>query len=104
MACFDNIVLAVENVARPDVRREPADLPPPDVRRWGIRRKAAVVRAIENRVLSFAEACERYDLSAEELGSWIRRVHVHGAQGLRVTRLTDYRALERNPAKPDNDL
>lgn len=71
------------------------DLPPPDVVRWGIRRKAAVVRAIEAQVLSFDAACDRYGLSTEELESWVRRLSTHGVAGLRVTRLTDYRALER---------
>lgn len=71
------------------------DLPPPTVTRWGIRRKAAVVNAIEVGLLSFEAACDRYDLSNEELESWVRRLSAHGVGGLRVTRLTDYRALER---------
>ncbi len=71
------------------------DLPPPDVVRWGIRRKAAVVRAIEADVLSFDAACVRYGLSTEELESWVRRLSTHGVAGLRITRLTDYRAIER---------
>ena len=75
------------------------DLPPPNVARWGIRRKAAVVRAIEAQVLTFDAACERYGLSGEELDSWVRRLSNHGVGGLRVTRLTDYRAMERGESR-----
>ena len=74
------------------------DLPPPDIVRWGIRRKAAVVRAIEAEVLTFEGACVRYGLSPEELQSWVQRLSNHGVGGLRVTRLTDYRAMERGEA------
>ena len=70
-------------------------LPPPSTRRWVIRRKAEVVAAVRAGVLSLEEACQRYTLSIEEFLSWQRLVDSHGLPGLRVTRLQDYRAIDR---------
>nr|WP_256387119.1 MULTISPECIES: DUF1153 domain-containing protein [unclassified Azospirillum] len=67
------------------------DLPPPDTRRWVMRRKAEVVAGVRAGLLSFAEACNRYSLSEEELASWQRLIDRHGVKALRVTRLQDYR-------------
>ncbi|MDG5493481.1 DUF1153 domain-containing protein [Niveispirillum sp. BGYR6] len=67
------------------------DLPPPDTRRWVMRRKAEVVAGVRAGLLSFAEACARYSLSEEELASWQRLIDRHGVKALRVTRLQDYR-------------
>ena len=39
-----------------------ADLPPPNTKRWVIRRKAEVVAAVRGGLLSLEEACERYTL------------------------------------------
>ena len=75
-----------------------ADLPPADTKRWGIRRKAAVVQAIRSRLITEEEACRRYSLSPEELNIWMKRIEAHGVPGLRVTRLTRYRAMERDCA------
>ena len=69
-----------------------ADLPPPETKRWVIRRKAAVVTAVRRGVLSLEEACARYRLSVEEFTSWQRLIERHGIAGLRTTRLQDYRA------------
>ena len=66
-------------------------LPPADNRRWTVRRKAEVVAAVDRRLLTFDDACERYGLSVEELTSWQRAVRRSGAQGLRVTRIQQYR-------------
>lgn len=66
-------------------------LPPPDTKRWVIRRKAEVVAAVRAGVISLEEACRRYTLSIEEFLSWQRLVDSHGLPGLRVTRLQDYR-------------
>lgn len=74
-----------------------ADLPPPETKRWVIRRKAAVVTAVRRGVLSLEEACARYRLSVEEFTSWQRLIERHGMAGLRTTRLQDYRAA------PDGD-
>ena len=73
-----------------------ADLPPPSTKRWVIRRKAEVVAAVRAGLLSLEEACARYTLSVEEFLSWQRLVDSHGLPGLRVTRLQDYRALDKN--------
>ena len=66
-------------------------LPPPDTKRWVIRRKAAVVEAVRNGLISIEQACERYKLSTEEFFNWQKLVEKHGVPGLRVTRLQTYR-------------
>ncbi len=71
-------------------------LPAPGTKRWVIRRKAQVVAAVRAGVLSLEEACQRYTLSIEEFLSWQRLVDSHGLPGLRVTRLQDYRSIDRN--------
>ncbi len=68
-------------------------LPAPGTRRWVVRRKAEVVAAISGGLLTLHEACERYALTLEELGSWQRAVERSGMAGLRVTRLQSYREL-----------
>jgi len=72
------------------------DLPPPHTTRWVSRRKAEVVTAVRQGLLTLEEACRRYDLSVEEFMSWQRLIASHGIRGLRATRLQDYRA----PADP----
>jgi len=73
-------------------------LPPPQTKRWVIRRKAVVVAAVRAGVISLEEACKRYTLSIEEFLAWQRLVDSHGLPGLRVTRLQDYRSLGAAPA------
>ncbi len=68
-----------------------ADLPPPDTKRWVIRRKAEVVAAVRAGVISLEDACRRYTLSVEEFLSWQRAIDKHGMRGLRATRLQQYR-------------
>ncbi len=70
------------------------DLPPPNTKRWVVRRKAEVVAAVRAGLLSLEEACERYTLSAEEFISWQRLIDRHGMRGLRTTRLQQYRQSE----------
>lgn len=70
-------------------------LPPPETKRWVIRRKAEVVAAVRAGVLTLEEACQRYTLSIEEFLSWQRLVDSHGLPGLRVTRLQEYRGNDR---------
>jgi hypothetical protein len=67
------------------------ELPPPDVKRWTFRRKAAVVTAVANNLLTREEACRRYLLSEEEFHSWQQAFESHGLPGLRSTRLQQYR-------------
>lgn len=68
-----------------------ADLPPPSTQRWVIRRKAEVVAAVRGGLLSFDDACARYGLTNEEFLTWQKSIDRHGMQGLRTTRLQQYR-------------
>jgi hypothetical protein len=70
-----------------------ADLPPPDTKRWVVRRKAEVVAAVTGGLLTIDEVLARYNLTLEEFASWQRAVDRSGMQGLRVTRLQHYRDL-----------
>lgn len=72
-----------------------ASLPPPDTKRWIIRRKALIVAALRQGLLSREQACERYNLSLHELESWEEMIDRHGLPGLRVTLLKQYRG--QNP-------
>lgn len=71
-----------------------AQLPPPNTERWVKSRKLAVIKAIENGVLSDEQACLRYNLSQEELDSWKRALNRYGPGALRTTHLNRYRRLE----------
>ena len=75
------------------------DLPPPDTKRWVIRRKAELVAAVRGGLLSEAEACARYNISAEEFQSWQETLDRYGIRGLRTTKLQNYRA---GPARQDH--
>ncbi len=70
------------------------NLPPADTKRWVIRRKAEVVAAVCNGLISLEDACDRYRLSVEEFLNWQSLVEAHGMRGLRVTRLQQYRRSE----------
>ncbi len=67
------------------------DLPPATTKRWVIRRKAEVVAAVRGGLLSLEQACERYSLTEEEYLSWEKGIDQHGLQGLRTTRIQQYR-------------
>lgn len=70
-------------------------LPPVSTRRWNPRRKAQVVRAVQTGMLSEADACRLYCMTAEELAGWKRRLDESGERGLRVTKRI--RARTRDP-------
>jgi hypothetical protein len=76
-----------------------ADLPPPETRRWVVRRKAEVVAAVNGGLLSIEDVLERYGLTLEEFASWQRAVDRSGMQGLRVTRIQHYRELYERQLK-----
>jgi len=87
-------------------------LPPPETRRWVVRRKAEVLSAINGGLLTIAEACARYKLSPEELELWQKAIDHAGVPGLRVTRIQLYRddfglgrsrRMGRQHAEPDHD-
>ena len=67
------------------------DLPPPDTKRWVVRRKAEVVAAVRAGLISLEDACRRYTLSVEEFASWQTLVDRYGVRGLRATRIQEYR-------------
>ena len=69
-----------------------ADLPPPDTKRWVASRKAAVVAAVAQGLLTEEGACERYGLSLEELRGWRDALSSHGVGALRATRVQLYRS------------
>lgn len=73
------------------------DLPPPDTKRWVIRRKAEVVAAVRGGLISLEDACTRYTLSVEEFLSWQRAIDRNGLPGLRVTRVQEYRHPPSSP-------
>ena len=66
-------------------------LPPSSTTRWVVRRKAEVVAAVDGGLVSIDEACERYNVTLEELASWMRAIDRSGLHGLRITRLQHYR-------------
>lgn len=69
-------------------------LPPPNTQRWVKSRKLAVIKAIENGLLSDEQACERYQLSQEELDSWKKALNRHGPGALRTTHINRYRRVD----------
>ncbi len=88
------------SVIGPEGQRITRDsLPPPNTKRWVIRRKAEVVAAVRGGLLTLEEACERYMLTVEEFQSWQRAIEQHGLPGLRTTRLQEYRpGMLKDPA------
>jgi Protein of unknown function (DUF1153). len=68
-----------------------SDLPPKDTKRWVASRKAAVVAAVRQGLITEDQACARYGLSLEELHGWRDALDEHGVGALRATRLQLYR-------------
>ena len=69
-----------------------ANLPPPNTKRWVMRRKAEVVAAVRGGLLSLDDACKRYSLTIDEFVTWQRLIERHGLPGLRTTKIQDYRS------------
>ena len=80
------------------------DLPPPETKRWVIRRKAEVVAGVRNGLISLEDACNRYKLSVDEFLSWQRLIDEHGVRGLRTTRLQQYRRATDGPDPDSGEL
>ena len=74
----------------------PTPLPPAGTTRWSARRKAAVVIAARNGIISREEAYRRYLLSPEELAAWETALDQNGIPGLRSTRQQNYRRASRD--------
>ena len=68
------------------------ELPPANTKRWVVRRKAAVVAAVQGGQITLEEACRRYQLTEDEFRAWQRAYDAHGLPGLRATRLQQYRS------------
>ena len=49
-----------------------SQLPPHGRMPWSVRQKRLIVAAVRNGMLTFAEACERYNLGLEEFLTWQR--------------------------------
>ena len=82
----------VKYVIGPDGRRlTVADLPPPETRRWVIRRKTEVIAAVRGGLISLEEVCDRYAMAREEFLSWSNSLEQHGFRGLRTTKIQQYR-------------
>jgi hypothetical protein len=64
-----------------------------NIRRWRIRRKAALLEALQKGAVSVEKASERYELSVEELRTWERDFERYGVYGLRTTRVQIYRGV-----------
>src|SRR6516164_8748286 len=79
----------------PEVLPMSDNLPPPNTRRWVVRRKAAVVTAVRTGRITLEEALQRYQLTEEDYRSWERAFEAHGLPGLRATRLQQYRTPSR---------
>jgi hypothetical protein len=69
-----------------------ADLPDSNTKRWVTRRKAQIVAAVQGGLLSLEEACERYRLTMDEFLTWKQSVEAHGLEGLRATKVQEYRS------------
>ena len=99
-----DVTLSGESPARTPLMES---LPPPNTKRWVVRRKAAVVAAVRSGGITIEEACRVYQLSKEELLSWERAFEIHGLPGLRATRVQQYRRTRRprvpfGVAKPES--
>jgi hypothetical protein len=66
-------------------------LPPPNTRRWVVRRKAAVVVAVKTGTITIDQACQVYQLTEEEFLSWKHAFETHSLAGLRTTWIQQYR-------------
>lgn len=60
--------------------------------RWTPAKKRELLDEIREGRLTFTDACDRHELTSEELASWIQLYQTHGTAALRTTRLQSYRA------------
>lgn len=67
------------------------DLPDTTTVRWVAKRKAAVVKGVQQGLISLDEACRRYSLSEEEYSSWENAIAQNGMTALKVTQLKKFR-------------
>ena len=60
---------------------------PKDCSRWTARRKAAIVMALQNGLITLEELCERYGMTPEEYVEWSLAFDRSGVRGLCTTRI-----------------
>ena len=91
---FEVIRARMEELRRERERAESLEmLKSYDTKRWVASRKAAVVIAVREGVISRGTACDWYQLSSEELASWELAFKQFGTTGLRASyRLPEMRA------------
>jgi two-component system, cell cycle response regulator CtrA len=82
---YESARLKVDHVMGPRGPLTAADLPPPDTKRWTVRRKAEVVAAVRGGLISLEEACRRYALNKQEFLTWQCCIDYYGLKGLRTT-------------------
>src|SRR5262245_27983539 len=82
---------SAHDATRQDGSTDLSHLPPADTKRWVVSRKAIVVDAVRKGLITLPDVCARYNLSEEEIRSWMKLSERGGARALRVTRLQDYR-------------
>jgi len=84
---YESARLKVDRVMGPGGPLTAEDLPPPDIKRWTVRRKAEVVAAVRGGLLSLEEACSRYALNQQEFLSWQCCIDYYGLKGLQTTHI-----------------
>lgn len=57
--------------------------------RWNASRKEEVLSLIRREIITEAEACALYVISAEELAIWTAGFAAHGRDGLKVTKIQE---------------
>jgi hypothetical protein len=75
----------------PDEFSSMPDLPRLSERRWTVRRKAAVIKAVRGGWVPIEEVCRLYNISVDEFLAWERDIDQFGIPGLRTTRYQIYR-------------
>ena len=61
------------------------DLPPPNTTRWTANKKAIMVRAVVNDLVTLDEVLERYSMTEREFKFWVEGLAKYGKTGLKIT-------------------
>lgn len=87
-SAMNSAMNAADAFAATPAAAERYELPPTNTVRWVARRKAQVVKAVRDGIISLEDACLRYALSVEEFLSWQEAVDTIGVDGLLTTGAT----------------
>ena len=83
----DTRIWRLKRVIGPDGRYLTlADLPPTNLKHWLPYHKARIVTTVRGGLIGADEVCRRYQLTLEELKTWVRAFEIHGVEGLHVRR------------------